>query len=371
MFKAVIVEDEKPILDLMKYVIGLNPHYTILGTFTNPLEALACLPHLQPDVVFLDVEMPKMNGLELAQKINELFDQTKIIFTTAYKQYALDAFQVYAFDYILKPVTPAAIERVTNRLIKLHRLAAPVEEKVRHATIRCFGGFEVRNSKGELVRWTTRKTEELFSYFLCYPERDINKWQLAELLWPGMDVDRASHNLHNTMYRLKKLLKEHEIDVDIQRTNEGYILEPAKLEYDVLVFQRYDFSITDQMRDAKQAEYLCILYNGSLLEGKDYIWKTPLEEGYRKQFTWLVHRLIQHDLENRDWKKAEQRLEAFLTLYPLNEEMNMILLQIYARCGNREKVAKQYARFEAFYRRELEMEPPEEMKSFVSSYLKS
>lgn len=367
MFKAVIVEDEKPILDLMKYVIGQNPHYTILGAFSNPTEALAHLPHLQPDIVFLDVEMPRMNGLELARKVNEIMEQTKIVFTTAYKQYALDAFQVYAFDYILKPVTPASIDRIANRLFKQQTPAGLMKKTEQYASIRCLGGFEVRDPKGELIHWTTRKTEELFAFFLCHPGEDIGKWHLTELLWPEMDMERASHNLHNTMYRLKKLLKEHEIGCDIQKTNGGYMLEEPPFAYDVLKFQRFDFRRDERLWDVLEAEHLLSLYKGPLLEGKDYIWRAPLEETYTKRYSSLAHWLIQHDCARQDWKKAEQRLDVFLAIYPLHEEMNWLLLHVYGHSGNTEKLKKHYVKFETMYRRELGVDPPLEIRSWMSS----
>lgn len=369
MFHTIIVEDEKPILDLMKYLIGHNPCYTISGTFTNPLEALACLHELKPDVAFLDVEMPKMNGLELAQKINELSEHTRIIFTTAYKEYALEAFKVYAFDYILKPVTKAAIERVTDRLIKQKRPAAPEDIKVLPASIRCFGGFDIRNPAGEPVRFQTRKTEELFAYFLCHPGREINKWYLADLLWSDME-ERALHNLHNTIYRLKKMLKENEMGMDIQKTNEGYMLETANRMYDVLAFQQFDFSTANVKQAPAQLEQLCVLYKGPLLANKEYLWKIPLEEGYGKKYAALVQELVLQDLAGDQWAKAEQHLDAYLSLYPLDEEMNQSLMDLYARSGNTEKIAKHYARFEVYYRREMGLEPPQEMKSRVDSYLK-
>ncbi|SFM28931.1 Two-component response regulator, SAPR family, consists of REC, wHTH and BTAD domains [Paenibacillus sp. 1_12] len=367
MYTAIIVEDETPILNLMKYVIGQNRHFTIIGTFTSSLEALSCLTELQPDVAFLDVEMPRMNGLELAEKICEVSEHTKIIFTTAFKHYALEAFKVYAFDYILKPVMPVAIDRIANRLIKLHR--TPDERQTGAASIRCFGGFEVRNREGGLVRFPTRKTEELFAFFLCHPGQDLSKWRLADVLWMEMIEDRASHNLHNTIYRLKKLLKEQEIDIDIQKTHEGYMLEPADHLYDVLEYGRYDFSLAERSQDTSKLEQLWSLYKGPLLEGKDYLWKAPLEEGFCKQYTVLTRSLIQLDLVREEWKKSEYRLEAYLSLYPLHEEMNQILLDLYWRFVNKEKIAKHYAKYEAAIRLEMGMEPSQEMKSRIVSYL--
>lgn len=365
MFKVVIVEDEQPILDLMKYVIGQNPHYTIVGAFTSPLDALACLPDLCPDVAFLDVEMPRMNGLQLGQKINELCGETKIIFTTAHKQYALDAFGVYAIDYILKPVTSAAIERVTQRLMKQLPTIEGSVKSFGQASISCFGGFEIRNPEGLPVRWPTKKTEELFAYFLCHPERDISKWHLTDLLWSEMDEERATHNLHNTMYRLKRLIKEQSIGMDIQRTSEGYMLLPLQQMYDLLAFQQFNFSSVTVEQNMNKIEDLCAMYRGSLLDKKDYVWKTSLEEGFSKQYSVLIRALVECDVTLGKLQRAEQRLDAYLSMYPLSEEFNLKLMDIYARSEQQQKIALHYAKFAEAYRLELGIEPPYQMQNWL------
>ena len=365
MFKVVIVEDEQLILDLMKYVIGQNPYYTIVGAFTSPLDALACLPDLCPDVAFLDVEMPRMNGLQLGQKINELCKETNIIFTTAHKQYALDAFGVYAIDYILKPVTSAAIERVTQRLMKQLPTMEGSIKSFSQVSISCFGGFEIRNSEGLPVRWPTKKTEELLAYFLCHPERDISKWHLTDLLWSEMDEERATHNLHNTMYRLKKLMKEQSMGMDIQKTSEGYMLLPLQQIYDLLAFQQFDFSSVSDEQNMNKIEDLCAMYRGPLLDRKDYVWKTSLEEGFRKQYSVLIRVLIENDVTLGNLQRAEQRLDTYLSMYPLSEEFNLKLLDIYARSGQQQKIALHYAKFVEAYRLELGIDPPSQMQNWL------
>ncbi|TBL68607.1 response regulator [Paenibacillus thalictri] len=369
MFRVMIVEDEQPILELMKYIIGQSPHYTIAGVFTNPLEALDCLPQLEPDVAFIDVEMPKMNGLELARHINEITDDIKIVFTTAYKQYALEAFEVYAFDYILKPVTPAAIERIASRLLR-QLLPAPAAEPERKQTlIRCFGGFEIRNKKDEPVHFPTRKAEELFAFFLCHPGKELSKWTLTDMLWPEMEGDRPLHNLYNTIYRLKKLLKEHEIEMDIRKINEGYILDTSLVSYDVLAFVREGIMAGDHAQDMSQAEQLFSLYRGPLLETKDYTWKFPIEEGYSRQYAGLTRKLVEAEMAGREWSKAERRLDVYLSLYPLDEKMNRLLMDLYVSSGSVEKIAKHYERFEAACLQELGVEPSPEMKNRAAPYL--
>ncbi|MEI7026549.1 response regulator [Paenibacillus sp. y28] len=360
MFGAVIVEDEPLVLELMQFVIEEDPHFTCLGAFTNPHEALTKLPGLKPDVVFVDIEMPKMNGLELARQLNEQLDEIKIVFTTAYKQYALEAFEVYAFDYILKPVTPMVIDRIAKRLMKGRLPALPEPELP--ASIQCFGGFEVRDGSGQLVRWPTRKTEELFAYLLCNPGQEIGKWHLIDFMWPNSRDDRAVHNLHNTIYRLKKILKAHEIGMDIHKINEGYLLDTGQLQYDVLAFQRLGLPPGGMEPVPEQGERLCAMYKGPLLEGRDYTWKTALEEWYAKQYALLVRSLADRDMAEMAWERAERRLDEFLSIYPLHEEVNQLLMDIYARRGLLEKLRLHFERFEAAYRKDLGLELPEKLR---------
>lgn len=373
MFRTIIVEDEQPGLELMKVLIGRSEHYQIVGAFLSPLEALAALPGLQPDIAFIDVEMPKMNGVELAKQIVALHKETKIVFTTAYKEYAVDAFEVEALHYVLKPVTPAAIEQVTARMLNSARRGVPAEPPAVRETlsaIRCFGRFEIRSPKGEVVRFTTRKAEELFAYFLCHPERVLSKWELAELLWPDTLEERAGHNLHNTIYILKKLLKECELGVDIRKTNEGYILDVGQTRYDVLEFQRFDFGKAGRSPDVLQEERLVSMYRGPLLEGKPYLWKMAQEEQFGKQYTVLMRSLVLRDFDAGNWIRAEERLDAYLAVYPLQEEMNELLIDLYIRCGSKEKLARHYAKFEAAFRKELGLEPSQQLKNKVDRYLK-
>ncbi|RAU97897.1 response regulator [Paenibacillus sp. YN15] len=374
MFRVVIVEDEKPILELMKVVVGRSPHCRIIGAFSNPLEALEKLPELQPDIAFLDVEMPKLSGLELAQRLNECCEGTRIVFTTAYKEYALEAFRVFAFDYILKPVMAGAIDRITTRLLKETGPAGSAAmlppEPVRKAAIHCFGSFEVRDARGDLVRWPTRKTEELFAYLLCWPNQDISKWKLVDLLWPEMDEERAVHNLHNTVYRLKKLIKEQDIGMDVMKTGDGYLLKTLDTDYDLLEFlQSMPGHGKTELSGQERLEALFALYGGPLLTQKDYVWKVQLEESCGKQYRTIACRLAEGYLAEGDWGRAEQRLLACLSHYPLEEELNLLLLEVYAAAGKRERIARHYTLFEAQYRKEMGMEVPLEISRRAKLYM--
>lgn len=354
MYTAVIVDDETLILDLMKIVIGRSGGFLIQDTFSDPMEALNSLPELKPDIVFLDVEMPEMSGMELAEQIRSLMEHTQIVFTTAHRKYSLDAFDVQALDYILKPVTDEAIERVRKRLMK--QLGGPdTSSSVNRASysIRCFGAFEIREMRGTPVHFPTRKTEELLAYFLCHPGREINKWVLAEMLWPDMDGDRASHNLHMTIYRLKKVLKTNGIPMEMLKTNDGYELDTGNNPYDVLAFLQAEPLKNLETFDHVEGPKLLSHYQGALLEGKPYVWKVALEERFRREYQRLVIRFVSRYLQSGELQQGEQLVYACLNVEPLQAEFHQQLFELYKEAGYSQYISHHYSRLKHVYRDHL------------------
>jgi DNA-binding LytR/AlgR family response regulator len=115
-----IVDDEAHAVALLKTYIGQTPGLVLCGSSTNPLQALEELRRLKaPDLIFIDVDMPELNGLQLAGLVNA--DST-IVFTTAYREYALEAFEKEAADYLVKPI---AYERFLKCIQKFYRQARP------------------------------------------------------------------------------------------------------------------------------------------------------------------------------------------------------------------------------------------------------
>ena len=117
--RAVLVDDEQLARDELGYLLGQVGGVEVIGQAGDGVDALATIERLRPDVVFLDVQMPGLTGFEVARRLVDQRVPTDIIFVTAYDQHAIEAFEVNAVDYLLKPVDPArlgvAIERAERR----------------------------------------------------------------------------------------------------------------------------------------------------------------------------------------------------------------------------------------------------------------
>jgi two-component system, LytTR family, response regulator LytT len=116
MIRALIVDDEAPARSELRYLIGAYPEMTVVGEAAAAEEALALARTVPYDVVFLDVEMPGVSGLEAAPLVREQRQPPAVVFVTAHERYAVEAFAVEAFDYLLKPVDPDRLARVVERL---------------------------------------------------------------------------------------------------------------------------------------------------------------------------------------------------------------------------------------------------------------
>jgi two-component system LytT family response regulator/two-component system response regulator LytT len=124
---AVLVDDEELARDELAFLLGQVRGVDIVGTAGNGIEAVETINRLKPDVVFLDIQMPGLTGFEVARRLIDAETPSHIIFVTAYDQHAIEAFEVNAVDYLLKPVDAArldvAIQRA-RRLIAFERPAA-------------------------------------------------------------------------------------------------------------------------------------------------------------------------------------------------------------------------------------------------------
>src|SRR2546422_6072921 len=113
--RAVLVDDEQLAREELGYLLGRVGGVEVIGQAGNGVEALNTIDRLQPDLVFLDVQMPGLTGFEVARRMLDKQAVSHIIFVTAFDQHAIEAFEVNAVDYLLKPVDPSRLEVAVDR----------------------------------------------------------------------------------------------------------------------------------------------------------------------------------------------------------------------------------------------------------------
>ena len=124
MMRVLIVDDEPFARAELKSLLAKEADIEVIGECANAVEAIAAIHHHTPDVVFLDIQMPRISGLEMLSMLDPA-RMPHIVFVTAYDEYALRAFEEQAFDYLLKPADPARLNKTLQRLRRQRQTHRP------------------------------------------------------------------------------------------------------------------------------------------------------------------------------------------------------------------------------------------------------
>lgn len=101
MINCIIVDDEQHAIDILVHYVKQTPYLNLVGSFTNPIDALQLLSGQKIDLIFLDIQMPELSGIDF---IKTLYGKSKVILTTAYSEFALEGYELYVADYLMKPI---------------------------------------------------------------------------------------------------------------------------------------------------------------------------------------------------------------------------------------------------------------------------
>ncbi|AIQ57442.1 hypothetical protein PBOR_11285 [Paenibacillus borealis] len=374
MIRAVIIDDEKPALDVLHYLLQRDGRVEVIGAFQRPLEALEQIQVLQPDIVFMDMEMPLMNGVELAGILLETVRDLEVVFVTAHNAYAVEAFRIEALDYLLKPPTPVQLDRAVTRYQKKRRLPAEQEMRMplKPARIVSFGGFYVLSAGGQedKVKWRTYKSKELMSFLFLKGAAYVPKGQIIQALWPECSDVQAHSNLHTTLYKMKTALKKAEVHVDIHFKGGSYRMEIAGAAGDLWEFE--DFARRNDpltLLTVPKYEYILELYQGELFADDDYWWSNSKRAEMLGFYVMLSKKLCSYFIAEGRLKEAMHRVHLLLDKSPLDEEAHELLMGIYFRQKDRISLIRHYHAMKELLSNELGLEPKESVRQLYSEML--
>ena len=203
---------------------------------------------IHPDIVFSDIELPGMNGLDLALKIKQLSPLSKIIFVTGYSQYALEAYRQHINGYVLKPIDAEQIRR------ELDYLMEPYRQEPDKIQVRCFGQFEVF-WHGKPVSFGRQKTKELFA-FLIDRNSICSSAEIADALWEGeTDMKACKTRLRSLLHDLKGTLSEIGVNNIVIRRRDTIGIDPTFLDCDYYCFLKGDIQAINAFRGEYMKQY--------------------------------------------------------------------------------------------------------------------
>lgn len=261
--RIIAADDSQLMLDaLVDEICKAEPNAQVRA-FRSASRLLAALEEetVDFDAAFLDIEMPGMNGLELAEKLKEINPGVNIIFVTAFPQYKGAAMDLRASGYIEKPVTAEAIRTELNNLRNPPERVAP-----KRLRVRTFGTFDV-TVDGEELRFADPRTRELFAYLIDRRGASCSAGELLRVLWAEeKDAAAARDGLRDTVADLTRTLRDARLEDVVIKGRNQIAVNTKKISCDL-----YDFLEGDiRAVNAYFGEYMT-----------DYAWQNATASGRR------------------------------------------------------------------------------------------
>lgn len=225
--RVICVDDEKGNLENFRVKTREISQIEDLQLFQNADDAIEWTKEHHVDTAFLDIEMSGCNGIELARILQSIDEDIRIIFVTAYSQYALDAFGVHALGYLLKPYLRSEVEELVERASRMK----PRPKKL--VKIQTIPDLVIRVD-GTVIHMRRKKTEELFALLVDHMEAGLTTGEAIASLWPDKPDDVRTQNLYRVTYhRLMEELKEAGIDSIVDNSGRKKCLKTDLVECDI------------------------------------------------------------------------------------------------------------------------------------------
>ena len=374
--RAILVDDEHLALRYLGKLLQEIDGVEIIGTYMNPYEAIGAILIVKPDIVFLDIEMPEMNGIELAEQIEQSLPTTHIVFITAFSEYAVKAFEVNAVDYIVKPVQRNRLRKTLWRITKEPTETASSTVPSRLARVDMFQSLSFAWG-GDIsetidVRWRTSKVRGIFALLLQNRGAFVQKDLLLELFWPEMDLEKGFMQLYSTVYQIRKTIAATNFDMSIVNHENSYRLDLNGVTVDVDEWEK-GLEQVDAVTAQTLEEHrnLLNLYQGDYLENEGYVWAEGERE--RLRVLWL-----QHTFKVADYLVADRQFGEAVSLYlrvqmaqPFLDESYFKLMQLYGELSDHRSVELQYSQLIAMLLEEYDAEPRAVIREWYEEWLGS
>jgi len=352
-----------------------------MRSFQLVSEALTYARQNPPDLVFLDIQMPEISGLEAAEYFQNINPNTEIIFITAFDQFAVKAFELNALDYLLKPVSAERLDKAFERAMarfseSKHRAEVSLEMPQAQQKIYCFNHirFQVGDQPIVYPKWRTAKAQELFAFLLHHRGTIVSKYSIMNLFSPELDHKRAMTQLYTVIYQIRKCIKEAslELRIDNDSIQEGYCLQLENTVIDVEEWEKAMNNLSiDEAVDYDQLEELLMQYEGDYMGNYEYLWAENERERLRQLWNSRAKLFIEHLYRMKDWSRLLKFSERLIGYSPYEFDYGVYIMEAYDQLGKADKLVQFYNRQEQLMREELDLPLPEDMVSWYEHWQQS
>ncbi len=228
--RIVIVDDDRLCTEFLKdsirQIMGDSVEFVV---YMDSVKAIGNIGiRQQPDIVFLDIEMPNVSGVEIAKRSKEVWPNIHIVIVTSSAEHALTAWKLHADDYLLKPVGITELKRVIEHIRRLDR-AVTSDSKIK---VRCFGQFEVFY-KDIPLKFKRSKAKELLAYLIAARGAGITSGELCGIFWDdAIDLTCKKTYIRQYASALRSALKERGCEEVFIHDRDSYAIDVSKVDCD-------------------------------------------------------------------------------------------------------------------------------------------
>ena len=332
MIKAIVVDDEWYNLEETSEFLDKTGSFHVVGKYQNPLKALEEIELTNPQVAFIDIELPEMDGITLAEKLLEIDSALIIVFITSYNQYAVQAFDLNAMDYILKPIKAERFQRMVEKI--KNEIGFSSQESATTLSIKVFGKLKVTIGD-KPVKWQRTKAKELFAYLLMEQGSYIHKEKIIEDIWPDHNQEKALQILQTSVCKIRNLFSTIKNLVQLNYSNNSYCLWVAEEVSDY-------FHVTEALASFNKGdtatytavEKAGILFAKGFLAEEGYLWALGRDQQLREDLL-IALKEIMNAYNNKGCQDETVRvLKGITKLAPFDDELNYTLMEIYQKAGD-------------------------------------
>ncbi len=365
MLKALLVDDEILALNLLEAMLQEIGGIGVAGKFTSPAEGLRIAETIKPDILFLDIEMPELSGIQVAERVEMMDCDAEIVFVTAYDQYAIEAFNVQAVDYVLKPIDKNRLRKTVERIAQRRQRGGAKPDELSRIKFGLLGSFRLIDQHNNPVKWRTKKVKELCAY-LIHRNEPVHRDKIMEDLWPGQSPDKAAALAHTTVYQLRKELKSRGYEDTINYEDERYsfVLEADSDVQEIKEIMKQEPGLSDD----DEIKRLLEIYKDNYLAEEDYSWSLTVKEQLRKAVIHYLERaLLLYRQSDFTGSLLREILEKLNELDPWEESYIAELIQYLIGQGDRREALRVFENYRATLWQQLGEEPQKRLTDLIDN----
>ncbi|MBO9606150.1 MAG: response regulator [Paenibacillaceae bacterium] len=366
---VLLIDDEPAMLTVLSQLLSRIEGVVIVGMVRSRAEAVAFAAEHVVDLAFIDIKIAEDNGLTVALELRKMNADLDIVFVTSHKEYALDAFDVYPLDYIVKPISRKRLEETVARAVRgrTEKTGSGNVDISQRLSVAGLGGLQISSEQGSSLKWISRKSQELFAYLLLCRGNRAAKVRILEDLFQDREGKNSELYLNTALYQLRRTLSTHGMKAILASDREHYQMSLEQIKVDFIEFEERSsgFLAIDENNE-EAAIAVEKLYTGDLFEDKPYGWALAERERLSDMYEAFAKRLVKWLLENNQIRQAVQISKRLVRRNELDEEANMLLMQGFATLKDRPALQLQYKQYEALLMQELHIQPSAELAEWYA-----